>query len=158
VKVLLACGNRDYCPGPRQLAPVLTRAAAERYARTGLRSALGFAPRGFKIACERVRSRVARTCSARGVHARRNYALTETIAYERWKNALLYVRYSVAGKSGRVLIGKAPVSGAVAQASQRLMALDDPALHSVRLGPVVNEVPRLVRHPLGRLGSRLPAE
>ena len=158
VKLLRACGGSDSCPGPRQRAPVLTRAVAEHYARVGVRRVLGFKPRGFKIACSRVRSRIARRCSAGGKHAGHRYALRETIAYERWKNGLLYVRYSLAGKSGRVLIGKAPASSAVAEPRQRLVALDHPPLDGVRLGPIVHEVPRLVRHPLGGLGSRLPAQ
>src|SRR4051812_43375967 len=50
VKSLRGCPNRDSCPGPRQQPPALTRRAAERYAAKGLELALGFKPRGFKIA------------------------------------------------------------------------------------------------------------
>src|SRR4051812_4870310 len=60
VKSLRGCANRDSCPGPRQQPPALTRHAAERYAAKGLELALGFKPRGFKIACTRVRSQLDR--------------------------------------------------------------------------------------------------
>jgi hypothetical protein len=159
VRVLRRCGAHDACPGPRQQPPVLTRKAAERFAVKGLRRALGFEPRGFVVACGRVRSRIARTCSVRGSHGGRRYSLRETIAYERWRRGLLIFRYSVGGKTGRVLLGAAPASAAaVAEPSQRLVALDDPPLDGVRLGPVVHEVPRLVRHPLGGFGRRFPAQ
>jgi hypothetical protein len=158
VRILRGCAAHDTCPGPRQRAPVLSQAAAERYARIGVRRVLGFRPRGFAIACKRVRSRVARRCSVRGVHAHRRYSLKATVAYERRRNGVLYVRYSVGGKSGRILIGKASSSAAVAKPRERLVAFDDPPLDGVRLRPVVHEVPRLVRHPLGGLGRRVPAE
>jgi lysyl oxidase len=158
VKLLRRCAAHDTCPGPRQRAPVLTRAAAERYARTGVRRVLGFRPRGFAIACKRVRSRVARTCSVRGVHAHRRYSLKAKVAYERRRNGVLYVRYSVGRKHGLMRIGRAPASAAVAEPRKRLVALDDPPLDGIRLRPVVHEVPRLVRHPLGRLGRRVPAQ
>jgi hypothetical protein len=158
VKVLRGCPNQDYCPGPRQQPPLLSRRAAERYAPEGLRRALGFKPSGFKIACTHVRSKFSRTCSVRGVHGKRRYVLSEGIWYQRWKSGLLFFRYSVGRKSGRVLIGKAPASGSMAKPGQRLVAFDDPPLDGVGLGAVVHEVPRLVRHPLGGLGRRLPAQ
>ena len=157
-RLLRWCPASDYCPGPRQRAPVLTRAVAVRYARVAIRRALGFEPRGFKIACKHALSRISRRCSARGAHAGKRYSLRETIAYERRRNGVLYVRYSLAGKSGRVRVGKAPASAAVAEPRKRLVALHHPLLDGVRLGPIVHEVPRLVRHPLGGLGSRLPAQ
>jgi hypothetical protein len=167
VRVLLGCKDADSCPGPGQQPPALTRAAAERYAVAGLRRALGFAPRGFKVTCTRARSRVSRSCSAGGVHAGRRYALRETVSYQRWKRGLLFYVYSVSGRvanrrlvseRGRVRIGKVRASAAVAEASQRLVALDNPLLDGVRLGPVVHEVPRLVRYPLGGLRSGVPAQ
>ena len=158
IKILRGCPAADSCPGPRQQPPALSRRAAERYAREGLQRALGFKPSGFKITCTRVRSRVSRACSARGAHGKRRYALREVISYQRWKSGLLFFRYSVGRRSGRVLIGKAPASGAVAQPSKRLVAFDDPPLDGVGLGAVVHEVPRLVSHPLGGLGRRLPAQ
>jgi hypothetical protein len=158
VRILRGCAAHDTCPGPRQQAPMLTRAAAERYARAGVRRALGFQPRGFKIACKRARSRVARACSVSGKHAKRRYALKATIAYERRRTGVLYVRYSVGRKRGLMRIGKAPASSAVAEPRQRLVALDHSPLDGIRLRPVVHEVPRLVRHPLGGLGRRLPAQ
>ena len=91
-------------------------------------------------------------------HAGRQYALREGISYERWKRGLLFFRYAVGRKSGRVRIGKASSSAAVAQPSQRLVAFDDPPLDGVLIGTVVHEVPRLVRHPLGGLGSGVPAQ
>jgi hypothetical protein len=158
VTLLRGCADTDDCPGARQQPPALTRAAAERYAVMGLRRALGFTPRGFKVSCTRVRSRVTRSCSAHGTYRGRRYALKETVSYERSKRGLLFFRYSVAGKTGRVRIGKAPASAAVAQPRQRFVALDHPPLDGIRLGAVVHEVPRLVRHPLGGLGSRFPAQ
>jgi hypothetical protein len=116
VRVLLGCKDRDYCPGPHQQPPALTRAAAERYGVAGLRRALGFDPRGFTVSCARVRSRVSRSCSARGIRAGRRYALKETVSYERWKRGVLFYRYSVDGtvaarklpsRSGRVRVGYA---------------------------------------------------
>jgi hypothetical protein len=158
VRILRRCSDRDVCPGPRQQPPALSRRAAKRYAATALRRVLGFKPSGFVIVCARVRSRVSRACSARGVHRGRRYSLTVRITYERSKGGLLFFRYAIGAKTGRVLLGKAPVSGAVAEPRQRLVALDDPPLDGIRLRPVVDEVPRLVRHPLGRLGARLPAQ
>jgi hypothetical protein len=114
VKVLQGCPKQDSCPGPRQQPPALRRPAAERYAKEGLQRAFGFKPRGFKIACTRVRSRISRSCDARGKHAGRRYALRESVSLERGKRGLLFFRYSVGRKSGRVLIGKASASAAVA--------------------------------------------
>jgi hypothetical protein len=147
VKVLHGCKDGDYCPGPHQQPPALTRAAAERYAVAGLRRVLGFEPRGFTVLCARARSRVSRSCSATGVHAGRRYALRETVSYERWKRGLLFYRYSVSGTvaarklppgSGRVRIGKARASAAVAQPSQRLVAFDHPPLDGVGFSTVVH--------------------
>jgi hypothetical protein len=114
VKELRGCPSTDSCPGPHQQPPLLSRRAAQRYAAEGLRRALGFKPRGFKITCTRKRSSFSRACSARGVHGKRRYSLSEGIWYQRWKSGLLFFRYSVGRKSGRVLIGKAPASGSVA--------------------------------------------
>jgi hypothetical protein len=158
VKRLRTCPNRDSCPGPRQQPPRLTRHAAERYAAQGLERALGFKPHGFKIACSRVHGKFSRSCDVRGTHGKRRYILRESIWYERWKSGLLFFRYSVHGRKGRVLIGKSPPSAAVAEPRKRLVAFDDPPLDGVAVGPVVHEVPRLVRHPLGGLGRRLPAQ
>jgi hypothetical protein len=105
VAVLRGCPATDSCPGAHQQPPALTRAAAERYAIIGLRRALGFQPRGFKVSCARVRSRSSRSCSARGSHKGRRYALKETVSYERWKSGSLFFRYAVAGKTGRVRVG-----------------------------------------------------
>src|SRR4051794_7831242 len=86
VKSLRGCPNRDSCPGPRQQPPALTRHAAERYAAKGLELALGFKPRGFKIACSHVHSRFSRSCDVRGTHGKRRYSLRESVWYQRWKN------------------------------------------------------------------------
>jgi hypothetical protein len=158
VKILRTCPGRDSCPGPRQQPPRLTRRAAERYAAKGLARALGFKPRGFKITCAHAHGMFSRSCDVSGTHGKRRYALREAIWYQRWKSGLLFFRYYVRGRKGRVLIGKSPASAAVAQPSKRLVAFDDPPLDGVAVGPVVHEVPRLVRHPLGGLGSRLPAQ
>ncbi|MEA2458412.1 MAG: hypothetical protein QOC95_1384 [Thermoleophilaceae bacterium] len=106
---------------------------------------------------------------------------SETISLERTKQGYLRYAYTVAPKrtdtlcaarkgrncthrlrlaSGRTSIGKAPAtaSAAVPQLRQRFVALDDPALHGVLLGAIVNEVPRLVRHPLRGGRGGLPAQ
>jgi hypothetical protein len=158
LKVVQGCPKRDSCPGPREQPPELTRRAAERYAAEGLERALGFKPSGFTIACATVRSRFSRSCDAQGAHGKRRYRLRESVWYQRWKSGRLFFRYSVRGHDGRVLVKKAGASAAVAQSSQRLVAFDDPLLDGVRIGTVVHEVPSLVRHPLGGLGSRVAAQ
>ena len=158
VKVLRECPATDSCPGPHERPPRLTRSTAERYARTVFERARKFKPSGAKVSCATVRSRFSRACSLRGVHGRRHYSVREVLWYERWKKGLLYVAYSVGGKRGRVLVGRAKASASVAQPGQRLVAFDDPPLDGVRLGPVVHEVPRLVGDPLGGLGRRLSAQ
>jgi Lysyl oxidase len=158
VKVLRQCPATDSCPGPRQQPPRLTRRVAERYARTVFERVRRFKPVGFKVACTTVRGPLSRACSLRGAHGGRRYSLREVLWYQRWKSGLLYLAYSAGGKRGRVLVGRAKASAAVAQPSQRLVAFDDPLLDGVRLGPVVHEVPRLVRDPLGGLGRRLAAQ
>ncbi|MDT7713400.1 MAG: hypothetical protein QOG46_2170 [Pseudonocardiales bacterium] len=182
VKILRGCAEHDFCPGEAQLPPPLSRAAAERYARAALARVLRFSPRGFTIACKHVAGKERRSCTAAGVHGTRRYAARVSIALERSKQAILSYRYdaaiTVAGRScqrarrsdcghalrrraGVTRIGKAPgvaASAAVAQPRQRLVALDDPLLDGVRLRPVVHEVPRLVRDPLGGLRGGLPAQ
>jgi hypothetical protein len=160
VRVLKGCPARDACPGPAQETPRLTRGTAERYAPKAFERALGFKPSGFKTACTRVRSRFSRACSLRGLHAGRRYSVREVLWYQRWKSGLLYIGWSARGKTGRVPAGRAPASAsaAVAEPSQRLVALDDPLLDGVGVRAVVHEVPRLVRDPLGRLRGRLPAQ
>src|SRR4051794_31261632 len=158
VKVLRGCPATDSCPGPRQRPPILSRRAAERYASRAFERALGFKPSGFKIACTRVRSKFSRTYSLRGVHRGRRYDVRAVLWYERWKNGLLYLGYSLRGERGRLPLGKAPASAAVAEPSQRLVALDYPLLDGVRVRPVVHEVPRLVRDPLRGLGRRVAAQ
>jgi hypothetical protein len=158
VSVLRGCPNTDSCPGPHQRPPRLTRTAAAHYARTVFERVRKFQPSGAKVVCTAVRSPFSRTCTLRGKHAGHRYSVREVLWYERWKSGLLYIAYSVSGERGRVLVGRAKASAAVAQPSQRFVALDDPPLDDVRLGPVVHEVPRLVGDPLGRLGRRLPAE
>jgi hypothetical protein len=158
VKILRGCPATDSCPGPQQQPPLLSRRAAERYAPKGFARALGFKPSGFKVTCTRVRSRFSRACSLRGVHRGRGYRVNEVLWYERWKNGQLYLGYSLRGKRGRLSLGKAPVSAAVAQPRERLVALDDPLLDGVAVRPVVHEVPRLVRDPLRGLGRRVAAQ
>ena len=161
VKVLRACAGTDSCPGPAQQPPRLSRAVAERYAPRAFERALGFRPSGFKVACPTVRSRFSRACSLRGVHRKRRYSVREVLWYQRWKSGLLYVGWSARGKTGRIAAGRAPASAsaaAVAQPSQRLVTFDHPLLDRVAVRPVVHEVPRLVRDPLGRDRGRLPAE
>jgi hypothetical protein len=158
VKALRSCPASDSCPGPNQRPPVLTRGAAERYAKKAFERVLGFKPSGLKVACIRVRSQFSRACTLRGVHRGRRYDLREVLWYERWKSGLLYLGYLLRGKRGRILLGKAPASAAVAEPSQRLVAFDDPPLDGVRVGPVVHEVPRLVRDPLRGLGPRVAAQ
>jgi hypothetical protein len=172
VKVLLGCASTDACPGPHQQPPLLTRAAAERYALAGLRPALGLGPAGFAGSCPRAVDRFSRSCHVRGAAGARRYALRETIAYERTKRGLLFYRYTLTGtvagagrrahrvgvRRGRVRIGAARASAAVAEPRERFVALDHPLLDGIRLGPVVRQVPRLVRHPLGGRRSRLPAQ
>ena len=158
VKVLRGCPTTDSCPGAHQQPPRLTRSAAERYARTVFRRVRKFKPSGARVVCTTVRGRFSRTCTLRGKHSGHRYSVREVLWYERWKKGLLYIAYSVAGKRGRVLVGRAKASAAVTQPSQRFVAFDDPPLDDVRLGAVVHEVPRLVRDPLGGLGRRLPAQ
>jgi hypothetical protein len=158
LKVLRSCPASDSCPGPAQRPPTLTRHAAERYAKKGFERVLGFEPRGFKVACTRVRSEFSRACTLRGAHRGRRYDLREVVWYERWRSGLLYLAYSLRGKRGRILLGKAPASAPVAEPSQRLVAFDHPPLDGVRIGPVVHEVPRLVRDPLRGLGRRVAAQ
>jgi hypothetical protein len=158
VKVLRGCPSTDSCPGPRQQPPLLSRRAAERYAPKGFARALGFKPSGFKVTCTRVRSKFSRACSLSGSHRGRRYAVHELVWYERWKNGLLYAGFSLRGKRGRLLLGKAPASAAVAQSRERLVALYDPLLDGVAVRPVVHEVPRLVRDPLRGLGRRVAAQ
>jgi hypothetical protein len=97
VKALLGCKDTETCPGPHQQPPALTRTAAERYASTALRRALGFAPTGFTTSCSRLLLRTARECKAHGVRGTRRYAVTETIGYERTKEGILFYAYSVSG-------------------------------------------------------------
>jgi hypothetical protein len=158
VKVLRGCPSRDSCPGPRQQPPALSRRAAERYARTSFERALGFEPSGFKVACPKPRTRFSRSCTLGGRHAGRRYDVRELVWYERWKSGLLYAGWSLRGRRGRVLVGMAPPSAAVGQASQRLVAFDHPLLDGVSVGPVVHEVPRLVRNPPGGLGRRVATQ
>jgi hypothetical protein len=181
VKILRGCKRDDSCPGPDQQPPVLKRAPAEKYARAALKRALGFSPRGFTVACARARTDVSRACRAAGRRGKWRYAASETISLERTKQGYLRYAYTVAPKrtdtlcaarkgrncthrlrlaSGRTSIGKAPAtaSAAVPQLRQRFVALDDPALHGVLLGAIVNEVPRLVRHPLRGGRGGLPAQ
>jgi hypothetical protein len=158
VDVLRQCPSTDSCPGPHQQPPTLTRRVAERYARTVFQRVRRFKPAGFKVACTTVRGPASRACALRGVHAGRRYSVREVLWYQRWKSGLLYLAYSVNGKRGRVLVGRAKASAAVAQPSQRLVAFDYPLLDGVGIGPVVHEVPRLVRDPLGGLGRRLAAQ
>src|SRR4051812_5869591 len=112
VKVLRGCPSTDSCPGPRQQPPLLSRRAAERYAPKGFARALGFKPSGFKVLCTGIRSRYRRACSLRGTHRARRYNVREVVWYERWKNGLLYAGYSLRGKRGRLLLGKAPPASA----------------------------------------------
>jgi hypothetical protein len=172
VKVLRACPRRDACPGRAQRPRSLARANAERYAAEAVALALGSEPSELAVACTLRVSRVARRCSA----SARRYALKVAISHVRTKRGVLFYQYTVTGcrtreggacarklapRSGRVRIGAAPASGAsdaVAQPRQRFVAFHDPPLDGVRLWPVVHEVPRLVRHPLGGLGSGLPAQ
>src|SRR3954468_16277929 len=148
VKVLRGCPSTDSCPGPRQQPPLLSRRAAERYAPKGFARALGFKPSGFKVTCTRVRSKFSRACSLRGVHRGHRYDEREVLRYERWKNRSLYVVYSLRGKSGRLPLRQAPASAAVPEPRERLVALGDPLLDGTAVGPLVHEVPRLVRDPL----------
>jgi hypothetical protein len=172
VKVLLGCNSTDACPGPDQQPPLLTRAVAERYALAAMRPALGLRATGFTVSCPRVLDRVSRACKLRGAAGARRYSLRETIAYERTKQGVLFYRYTLAGsvaggsrgarkvgvRRGRVRIGAARPSAAVAEPGKRLVALDHPLLDGIRLGPVVHEVPRLVRHALGGRRSGVPAQ
>jgi hypothetical protein len=175
VKTLLGCKDTETCPGPHQQPPALTRAAAEQYASTALRRALGFAPTGFTVSCSRLLIRTARQCKAHGLRGTRRYAISETIGYERTKEGILLYDYSVSGtvsekcktgrcarklrvQSGRVRIGPAPASAAAAEPRQRFVALDHAPLDGIRLGAVVHEVPRLVRNPLGGLRSGVAAK
>jgi hypothetical protein len=159
VRILRECPSSDSCPGIRQQPPLLSRRAAERYAPKGFERALGFKPKGFKVTCTGIRSRHRRACSLRGVHRTLRYNVREVVWYERWRNGLLYAGYALRGKTGRILLGKAPpASAAVAEPRQRLVALDDPLLDGVAVRPVVHEVPRLVRDPLGGLGRRVAAQ
>ena len=156
VSVLRGCPATDSCPGPAQQPPRLTRSAAERFAPRAFEHALGFKPTGFRVACPTVRTRFSRACSLRGVHGKRRYHVREVLWYQRGKSGLLYVGYSLRGRKGRLPAGKA--SASVAEPRQRLVAFDDPLLHAVRVGPVVHEVPRLLRGPLGRLRARVAAQ
>jgi hypothetical protein len=158
VKVLKGCPATDSCPGPDQRPPRLGRSAAVHYARRGFQLAFGFAPTGFTVRCSTVRSAYSRACSLKGVHRKRRYAMREVLRSERWKNGLLYVAYSLHGKTGRIPVGRVRASATVTEPSKRLVALDDPLLDSVRVGPVVHEVPRLVRDPLGRLRGGVAAQ
>jgi hypothetical protein len=175
VKIVDGCPIGDTCPGPLQQPPGLTRAAAARYARAALRRSLGFAPRGFAVSCARKLTPTSRACGLAGSHAGTRYSIGETITYKRTRTARLSYGYTLSGRvrdgtcgcirqlppsSGRVRIGKVAraAGSAVSQPGQRLVALDDPALDGVRLGPVVHQVPRFVRHPLGGLRTRLPAQ
>lgn len=171
VKVLRACSEWDTCPGPDQAPPPLGRAAAERYAR----AALGL---GLPARCARRIGVDSRRCTFDGVRKKKRWAGRITISLERSRQGILYYRYSAAGtvsnrrcravclydewsSSGRVRIGPAPgvsASAAVAQLGQRFVALDDPLLDGVRVGSVVDEVPRLVGDPLGGLRPGLPAQ
>ena len=167
-KVLLGCNSTDACPGPHEQPPLLTRATAERYALAGLRPALGIGPAGFVATCPHALGRFERTCAVRGAAGGRRYGLRETVAYERTKRGVLLYRYTLTGnvagvgrrthklgvRRGRVRIGLASPSAAVAQPRQRFVALDHSLLDGIRLGPVMHEVPRLVRHaPGGRRGG-----
>lgn len=169
VKQLRGCKADDWCPGPRQQPPALPRKAAEKRARTALTQALGFSPQGFKIACAKALTRESRACTGNGKKGKTAYRTRITVGYERTREGELFLTYRVTGKrgarklkprSGRVRIGRAKAASesAVAEPGERLVALDDPLLDGVALGPVVHEVPRLVRHPLGGLGQSLPAQ
>jgi hypothetical protein len=162
VEILRGCPAADSCPGPNQQPPILSRRVAQRYAPKGFQSVLGFKPSGFKVACNRVRGKYSRACSLRGVHHGRRYDVSEVLRYSRWKNADLYVVYSLRGKTGRLFVGKSPppatASAAVAEPSKRVVAFHDPLLDGVRVGPVVHEVPRLVRDPLRGLRRRAAAQ
>ncbi len=181
VKLLRGCKQDDSCPGPDQQPPVLKRATAERYARAALKRALGFSPSAFTVTCARSRTDYSRACRAAGRRGRSRYTASATISLERTKQGVLRYQYVVGAKrtgtrcaarrarnctgrlplkSGRIVIGTAPARGsaAVAQPRQRLVALDDAPLDGVLLSAVVNEVPRLVRHPFRRGSGGLPAQ
>jgi hypothetical protein len=181
IKVLRRCTESESCPGPDQEQPVLDRLAARHYTRVALRRTLHFTPRGFRIDCSRRLADGGRRCSARGSRKRKRYSAGVTVRYERANTGVLYTTYAVSGtrkdlrcaarrrsgctiklprRTGRVRIGPVapPASARVAQSRERLVALDDPPLDGVTLGPVVDEVPSLVRHPSGGVGSGVAAK
>jgi hypothetical protein len=174
VKLLRACRDSDVCPGAAQQPPALGPSAAARYARAALASAYGLT--GFKTSCPRALTRRERACAASGNYRGGRYSASIKIAYQRSRRGVIFYRYAVSAtrrvhgcpscthklprRSGRVPLGSAASarSAAVAQPRERLVALDHPLLDGIRFRPVVDEIPRLVRHPLGRLGSGLPAQ
>jgi hypothetical protein len=179
VKVLRRCPDREACPGAERRRPVLDRLAARRYARGALRRALGFRPRGFAFDCSRKRAGGGRWCHARGTRRGRRYSSRVGLRYERNDNSVLYASYVVdtlwravrcgaasacvrrpPRREGRIRIGPvaAPSSAGVPEPGERLVALDDAPLDGVGVGPVVYEVPRLVRDPLGGVGRGIAAK